>query len=225
MATQDKPQSFEDHEFFPSFHDCPGESLWDSRYFRDTNPDDPDGGAGTHRKHWCLLGEIIEADTIIRPRIVAVDYQGNKFVVAFYPDNEDDMPRLLQRFKVGNTIAIFYPLVHLFLDGSTGTRIEESDEVLIIPLKLKDVIEMNKQVVKYAPTDNSPPKCHGCDEVKENPEKCGGCKMFSYCDKECQLKAWKEKEHNKYCKVLADENVRYMNFLKYDTYNGSVSFK
>lgn len=130
MTTQTKPQSFEDRNFFPSFRDCPGEHVWDERYFRDLDPNDPEG-PGVNRKHWCLLGEIIQADTFLRPRIVAKDYKGDQFVVAFYPDRENDMPRLLKHFKVGNTIAIFYPLVHFFLDGSIGVRVEESDEVIV----------------------------------------------------------------------------------------------
>lgn len=128
--TRPEPQSFEDRNFFPAFRDCPGEHVWDDRYLRDSDPDDPDS-AGVNRKHWCLLGEIIQADTFIRPRIVAKDHTGVSYVVAFYPDNPDDMPRLLKDFKVGNTIAIFYPLVHNFLDGSLGVRVEESDEVLV----------------------------------------------------------------------------------------------
>lgn len=130
MAQQEIPQSFKDHKFFPSFRDCPGEHPAD-RY-----PVDPTS-TGTNRKHWCLLGEIIQADTFIRPRIVAKDHRGDRFVVAFYPDDPNDMPRILENFKVGNTIAIFYALVHGFLDGSTGVRVEDSDKVLVrTPLRI-----------------------------------------------------------------------------------------
>ncbi|KAI0844401.1 hypothetical protein F5Y00DRAFT_199390 [Daldinia vernicosa] len=218
MATRAEPQSFQDRELFPSFRDCPGEHVWDDRYLVDR------GGAGTNRKHWCLLGEIIQADTIIRPRIVAKDHKGDRFVVAFYPDDPNDMPRLLKNFKVGNTIAIFYPLVHQFLDGSIGVRIEDSDEVLIIPLGFKDVIKMNEQVLKYAVGEGTQRKCHGCDDVKENLNTCARCALFNYCDKDCQTKAWTEKEHKKFCKTLSREDIKLMHFLKYETYDASISF-
>ncbi|OTA55565.1 hypothetical protein K449DRAFT_387944 [Hypoxylon sp. EC38] len=219
MALEAKPQSFRDREFFPSFRDCPHERVWDDRYFVDT-----DDTSATNRKHWCLLGEIIEANTIIRPRIVAKDFRGDQFVVAFYPDDPNDMPRLLKNFKIGNTIAIFYALIHPFLDGTIGVRVEDSDEVLIIPLELNDVVEMNKEVVKYIPVGNAQRKCHGCDIEKEDLNKCGGCTLFHYCNKDCQSKAWNEKGHKKFCKVLKEKNVRDMHFLKYETYECSITF-
>ncbi|KAI1767765.1 hypothetical protein GGR53DRAFT_480560 [Hypoxylon sp. FL1150] len=226
MAQQEKPQSFKDHDFFPPFRECPGELVWDDRYFTDSDPDPnvPQGGA-TKRKHWCLLGAIIQTDTFICSRVVAQDYTGHKFVVAFYPNDQNDMPRLLENFKVGNTIAVFYPLVHNFLDGRIGVRVEETDEVLIIPLGISDVIKMNEQVIEYTPGKGNPRKCHGCDEVKQGLNMCASCTIFYYCNKDCQTKAWCEKDHKKHCKVLKDENIRYMNFLKYSSYAGSVSFR
>ncbi|KAI1774848.1 hypothetical protein F4818DRAFT_416949 [Hypoxylon cercidicola] len=223
MDQPGKPQSFEDREYFPSFVDCPGEHAWDDRYFEDAHPSDPTS-AVTNRKHWCLLGEIIQADTLIRPRIVAKDYKGDRFVVAFYPDDTNDMRRLLQNFKVGNTIAIFYALVHNFLDGSVGVRVEKSDRVLIIPLTFNDVIKMNEQVIAYTPVGNAPRQCHACGEVKQNLNMCARCTLFYYCNKDCQTKAWNEKDHKKFCKVLKDKNIRSMHFLNYGTYHSSSSF-
>lgn len=119
--TRSVPQSFEDREHFPAFKDLPGEHAWDDRYL----------AGATNRKHWCLLGEIIQAETIGRPRIVAKDFTGNQFTVVFHPDDEDDMPRLLGKFHRGNTIAIMEPLVHVFPDRTLGVRVEDSDEVLV----------------------------------------------------------------------------------------------
>ncbi|KAI1502761.1 hypothetical protein F5X99DRAFT_426932 [Biscogniauxia marginata] len=125
MAKRSEPQSSKDRNFFPPFADCPGENDLDDRYFMDADPvTDPQYPPGSmkNRKHWCLLGEIIQADTLLRPRIVARDAEGGEFVVAFYPDNPNDMPRLLRDFKVGYTIAVFYALKHLFLDRTAGRR-------------------------------------------------------------------------------------------------------
>ncbi|KAI1394659.1 hypothetical protein F4819DRAFT_480901 [Hypoxylon fuscum] len=224
MAKQEIPQSFKDPNFFPSFRNCPGEHAWDDRYLVDSDPNDPNS-YGSNRKHWCLLGEIVQADTIIRPRIVAKDHNGDRFVVAFYPDDPDDMPRLLNNFKIGNTIAIFYALVHNFLDGSVGVRVEDSDEVLIIPLDFKDVIKMNEEVIAYTPIAGTQRKCHSCDQAKQDLSQCARCTLFHYCNKECQAKAWNEKGHKKICKALKDKNVRYMHFLNYATYGGALTFK
>ncbi|KAI1467719.1 uncharacterized protein F4812DRAFT_459823 [Daldinia caldariorum] len=219
MATQAKPHSFQDREYFPSFRDCPLEYSWDDRYLRKNSEN-----ASVNRKHWCLLGEIIEANTIIRPRIVAKDHKGDSFVVAFYADDQNDMPRLLKHFKVGNTIVIFYPSIHYFLDGSIGVRVEDTGKIQIIPLSFKEVLEMNKQVIQYIVAEGTQRKCHGCDSLKENLNGCGRCTLFHYCNKDCQTKAWSEKDHKKLCKVLSREDVRRMHFLKYGTYDGAISF-
>ncbi|KAI1377025.1 hypothetical protein F4677DRAFT_459405 [Hypoxylon crocopeplum] len=223
MATQSKPQSFEDHEFFPSFRDCPEEHAWDDRYLVEADPGHPDS-AGTNWKHWCLLRDIIQADTIVRPRIVAKDHKGDRFVVGFYPDDPNDMPRILKNFTVGNTIVIFYPLVHHFLDRTIGVRVDNTTKASIVPLAFQDVIQMNKEVIKYTPAEGSPQKCHGCDEPKENFNKCARCTLFHYCNRDCQTKAWNEKHHKTFCKALKDNSVRYMHFLNYGTYDGSVVF-
>ncbi|KAI1104093.1 hypothetical protein F4804DRAFT_308215 [Jackrogersella minutella] len=223
MVRQTTPQSFEDRNYFPSFKDCPYEHAWDDRYLVEDDPEDPDS-SGINRKHWCLLGEIIQAENFIRPRIVAKDFKGHQFVVAFYPDDPNDMPRILKNFKVGNTIAIFYPLIHGFLDGTIGCRIEDSDEVLILPLKLAEVFAMNKEIVKYTPTDGAPRKCQSCGEEKENLLKCGRCASAYYCNKDCQATGWNENNHKKFCKVLKDKNVDWMQFLNYGVYDANISF-
>ncbi|KAI0160836.1 hypothetical protein GGR52DRAFT_586189 [Hypoxylon sp. FL1284] len=192
MARQEKPQSFEDHQFFPSFPDCPVEYAWDDRYFVDSNSNDPNS-TGKNRMH-C-------------------------FVVAFYPDDSSDMPRLLRNFKAGNTIAIFYAVVHDFVDGTSGVRVEDTDGVMILPLAFQDVIKMNEQVIAYTPADGAQRRCHGCGEAKQDLGKCARCTLFYYSE------GWFEEDHNKFCKVLRDENVQRMHFLDYGNYDGNISFR
>ncbi|KAI2467337.1 hypothetical protein F4781DRAFT_402523 [Annulohypoxylon bovei var. microspora] len=223
MVHPAKPQSFEDREYFPSFRNCPSEHTWDDRYLVDAAPGSPDSTA-TNKKHWCLLGEIVQAENFIRPRLVAKDYEGREFVVAFYPDDPDDMPRLLQNFNVGNTVAIFYPLVHRFLDGTAGVRVEDSDEVIIIPLELSEVFAMNKEAIKYTPTDGTPQKCYSCDEAKKNLLKCGRCESAHYCSKECQTVGWNDKKHKRFCKALKDEGVKQMHSLDYGVFKYDIGF-
>ncbi|KAI0886490.1 uncharacterized protein GGS22DRAFT_114170 [Annulohypoxylon maeteangense] len=223
MVNQTKPQSFKDRDYFPSFRNCPGEYSWDDRYLALLDPLNPDSALG-NKKHWCLLAEIIEDDTLIHPRIVAKDHDGTNFVVAFYPDNPDDMPRLMKDFKVGNTIAIFYPLVHVFPDRTLGIRVEESDEVIIIPLKLSEVFEMNKEAIKYTPADGAPLRCHSCDETRDKLLRCVRCESAYYCNKECQATGWNENKHKRFCKALKEKNVKRMQFLDYGHFNGCISF-
>ncbi|KAI1204063.1 uncharacterized protein F4807DRAFT_472922 [Annulohypoxylon truncatum] len=167
---------------------------------------------------------MIEANTIIHPRIMAKDYEVHKFVVTFYPDSPDDMPRPLKDFKVGNTIAIFYTLVHSFRDRTIGYRIEHSDEVTVdhTPQAVRGF--RNEQVIKYTPAIDTPRKCHNYDEAKDKPLKCGRCESAYYYSKECQVTGWNDKNHKGFCKALKDKSVKRMHFLKYEDYDGRISF-
>ncbi|KAI1382918.1 uncharacterized protein F4822DRAFT_434848 [Hypoxylon trugodes] len=128
------------------------------------------------------------------------------------------MPRILKNFKVGYTIALFYPTFHYFLGGTVGVRVEDSHSVM-------EVLEMNKEVIKYTPTEGAKQKCYSCDETKDNLNMCAGCKTFHYCNKDCQTKAWKGKGHKKVCRVLKDDNVKKIRFLNYGVFDGGVTFR
>jgi hypothetical protein len=43
-------------------------------------------------------------------------------------------------------------------------------------------------------------KCCGCQEIKEDMLRCGGCHMKFYCSKECQKKDWVN--HKPFCQSL-----------------------
>ncbi|KAK9793531.1 putative MYND-type zinc finger protein samB [Seiridium cardinale] len=172
MATSQKPQSFTDRKYFLPFEDCPAEYDWFEHYTVEAGPGEP-VPKGTRRKsqHWCLLGEIVQAENFLRPRLVCKDRKGDKFVVAFYPEDQSDMPRILNKFRKGYTIAIFYPVQHEFLDMSSGIRVEDTDQTMIIPLSLRDVLQMNEDVIAHATVPDGKRKCHGCGEMKEKLNK------------------------------------------------------
>ncbi|KAI1194060.1 hypothetical protein F5X97DRAFT_327899 [Nemania serpens] len=125
-AQNSKSTSWEDRDHFITFCDAPGE--WE---FPDL----------AYEHHSCLLGEVIQADTFLRPRLVT---------------DQTEMPRLLKDFKVGYTIAIFYPVSHGFLDGTVGFRVEKTDKVLVIPLGLRNVLAMNEQAIEFVDWNCAP---------------------------------------------------------------------
>lgn len=130
MATQSKPQSFEDRNFFPAFRNCPDVYGLYGRSFRDVDPGDLDR-PGVRRKHWCILGEIVQSDSFIDSDIVVKDYKGDKFTISLHVNNESEKTRLWKHFKVGNTMAIFYPQKEFFMRKPNGMRAMDSDKVLV----------------------------------------------------------------------------------------------
>ena len=59
--------------------------------------------------------------------------------------------------------------------------------------------------------------CFGCseeDSVDRNFQKCSGCKVYSYCGKECQLTHWNEGNHRGECKQLQILNTYHKTYAK-----------
>ena len=42
---------------------------------------------------------------------------------------------------------------------------------------------MNKELIKYTPTEGAPQKCHACAQPNEALNQCAGCTLFFYCDR------------------------------------------
>lgn len=126
-TTMDNPDHLTTNpDYFPAFCDIPGEHEYNDRYYVEI------GSSGAeYKKKWCLIGEITQADTFIRPRLVACDRTGASFVVALYLDKNDNASRILSKFKKGYTVAVAMALGHYFLDGSAGCRIEDAEDITV----------------------------------------------------------------------------------------------
>lgn len=113
-------------DYFPTVSEIPGDHEYNDRYYIETG-----SNGATYKKKWCLLGEITEANAIMRPRLMVRDRTGTSFVVALYFDNNVDASRILSKFKRGYTVAMMTALGHNFLDGSAGVRVEDEDEITV----------------------------------------------------------------------------------------------
>ncbi|KAI8963005.1 hypothetical protein F5Y11DRAFT_321083 [Daldinia sp. FL1419] len=89
MATQVNPQSFKDRTFFPAFIDCPVQCIVNDRYLVGSDR------ARAYRRHWCLLGEIVDVGQCTCLHAMAKDRDGYHFMIGFHPNDPDDIPRLL----------------------------------------------------------------------------------------------------------------------------------
>ncbi|CAL1717236.1 unnamed protein product, partial [Somion occarium] len=182
---------------FPAFRDCAHEMLLDTRYYGD------DGGFPL--KHWCFLGEIVDADFLGRLVVHARDIDGRITRIAFY-DEEDplrgrqfidkDIVTEKRKCKVGYTVAYLYPVMHNFIDGSMGFRLEDVSDFTIIPLSLSDLFRANDKLHAPVPTHCWQPSCNVTDSLST----CSKCRVARYCGKEHQVKHWKA--HKKGCKAF-----------------------
>ena len=117
------PTSFRNPLYFPSFTACPSEDVLDLGFYHAT-----DETFYKPIRHWCLLAEIISVEHFLRLRLVVKDNFGQQAIVAFYLDNDAELPRNVKR---GDTIAVLYANQHRFLDGTVGLRIEGASVVQV----------------------------------------------------------------------------------------------
>ncbi|KAF6821141.1 hypothetical protein CPLU01_12568 [Colletotrichum plurivorum] len=132
---------------------------------------------------WCLLAEIIDVSLPIRVRLVVRDRDGQNFVVAFYPDNRDAGNLDVGKLRVGHTIALAYPRQHIFLDGTQGVRVEDLSSYRVFPVGLDKLFQINTELLSYTGQLDAPKRCYSCRNPEAHPSKCGGCGLYSYCDK------------------------------------------
>ena len=115
---------------FPTFNSLPEDSDVDLRYYGEKYY-----GVYEPVKHWCLVAEIVEPIPYFRPMFTAKDKAGKEFLVAMYLDNDVALPEFWHKYcKPGNVVAIMYACSHNFVDGQTGIRLEEVENIKVLIL-------------------------------------------------------------------------------------------
>jgi len=197
---------------FPTFTSLPEDSDIDLKSFGEEHY-----GVYGPVKHWCLLAEIVEPKFVepipyFRPMFTAKDKAGKEFLVALYLDNDVALPDFWNKYcKPGNVVAIMYACSHIFMDGQTGIRVEEVENIKMFPCNLNTLLNISDELKLL----NHPSKnCQSCK--KAATLKCSRCSLL-YCDKDCQMRDWKEHKN----KCLAFKQViewRERNWRKFDQY-------
>ena len=156
----------------------------------------------------------------LRPRVLLATRFGETFPVHFYLENSTS-PSFFEfgSLMPGNTMCIFYPKRHQFMDLTTGIRQENPDTVMVFPTS-QEILE---QECCFLADYSIVPNCFGCGrQVKQQLKRCSSCKLACYCSRDCQLLHWKT-SHKKLCphyQMLS--NLVKMDFSKFE---GFVNWK
>ncbi len=133
--------------------------------------------------------------------------------VAFYPEKGSFNFTAL---KKGHTLCVLFAMEHIFRDKKVGLRIEDLDEVKVIPCGLDDVFDLGRQYFEnkdscwgcgYNPTLPSSAKASDgpIQDGRPTPTvkllKCTRCTTALYCNKDCQTRDWKAR-HRVWCKAI-----------------------
>lgn len=78
-------------------------------------------------EQWIILREVVQSVTWIRPVYETIDVHGTRMKIAFYCDDSQQGAGIL----VGQTIAIKNGMLHHFMDGSVGYRIEDFSNIQV----------------------------------------------------------------------------------------------
>ncbi|KAK2485985.1 hypothetical protein H9L39_03965 [Fusarium oxysporum f. sp. albedinis] len=126
--------------------------------------------------------------------------------------------------QVGNTVAIFYAVKHLFMDMTIGIRHEDLQYLKIFPISVDNMMQLSDRVQTHATLTDGMRTCHACSKKSAKLMKCAKCGFFWYCGQNCQLRGWNEKGHKAACKMLRDGNFKGLFSIKWGEFHNHISF-
>jgi hypothetical protein len=147
-----------------------------------------DTGRISPKQHWCLIGEITNAESFMRPQVILQTRFGEEVKIMFYLDDRpsmmgfqggafDDFP-----FKVepGHTICIMYAERKTFMDMSVGVRQETLGACWVFNAPFQEVQADAEKLLR--PVSG----CFHCGEVSADLRRCTRCRCATYCNETCQ---------------------------------------
>ncbi|EXA01920.1 hypothetical protein NW765_003500 [Fusarium oxysporum] len=219
MASNDAQlANLRDKEHFPAFEDLAWDNHLDPRYYRER-----ENGFWEPHKHWVFIGEIVEVEIDLRVKLTVKDRDGLEIPVAIYTEalGVEIGPSNLQ---VGNTVAIFYAVKHLFMDMTIGIRHEDLQYLKIFPISVDNMMQLSDRVQTHATLTDGMRTCHACSKKSAKLMKCAKCGFFWYCSQNCQLRGWNEKGHKADCKMIRDGNFKGLFSIKWGEFHNHISF-
>lgn len=183
---------------FPTFGDSPHEFEYDERYY---TPPPPGSYIGSLSRHWCLLGEVLSVAMRDGKLSLGVQDMAGR-TVRLVCRSKDGGKQFMDdgSCKAGRTVAVLYPLKHIFGDGDMGLAPEENSDLAVcpasycycslsiasrfrriqfLPFSLQQLLSANDKLWGPHPALCSAPDC----QARENLQACSGCRLVRYCSK------------------------------------------
>ncbi|KAM7193971.1 hypothetical protein V8F33_007477 [Rhypophila sp. PSN 637] len=227
-----QPAALRNRAYFPSLHQ-PAD-LRNRMYFPSFSnlPRDRDVNGllepGMRRRHWCLLGEIVDDAAIIPTRVIVQvkDVDGHPFELFFYTDERGaEVDPDLGSTAVGSAVALLYAEWHNFGFSPPGIRHEHPRRFKVFPMSLEKLLSLSDLVQRFSwAKDGRSRTCHGCGQLKQSLKKCSKCELMWYCNPKCQKCGWDESGHKEDCKLLRDRDLRGMFNLRWDEFDEFIEF-
>ena len=169
-------------------------------------------------RHWVLIGEIVEVNFFIRPRVTIKTQYGEIVLVNFHLDTPTPSFFTWEDLKPKRTLAIFYAVNRTFVDMNQGVRQESHRTAMVFPCPLDCLADEFQGFLSMKKGANA---CFYCGKLGSEDHKlfkCIRCKHVFYCGRNCQRPHW-TKSHKSLCKyapMLA--NLSRLNFSRFDDF-------
>ena len=169
-------------------------------------------------RHWVLVGEIMEVNFFIRPRVTIKTQYGEMVLVNFHLDTPTPSFFTWEDLKPKRTLAIFYAENRTFMDLSKGVRQESARTAMVFPCPLDC---LSGELEGFLSAEKSAKACFYCGKLGSEDHKlwkCIRCRHVFYCGKNCQSPHWTKtpKSLCKYAPILA--NLSKLNFSRFDDF-------
>jgi len=143
-------------------------------------------------RHWALVGEIVQVNYFIRPRVTIQTQFKEEVLVNFHLDEPKPTFFEWPDLKPGSTLVILYAVNRTFVDLNSGVRQESPRTVMVFPTTLPKLTDEFEKYVAFE--KHQMKKCFECGALETEEckiMKCTRCKKAFYCGRGCQVFSWK----------------------------------
>ncbi|KAM0417379.1 hypothetical protein ACHAPT_012613 [Fusarium lateritium] len=172
-----------------------------------------DGSIYQPCKAWCVLAQIIGVKIDVGgAELLVRDNHQTIYPISFTAGGQNSKA-LDPEPQIGWTVALMYPIKEVVIMSDAvrhlvRVRAREKDFVKIFPTSLGNLMMLNARVQKFSiQHDGGVKTCHGCQRQGTSLKACSACKIFWYCDQDCQARGWRHGGHRNDCKLLRDSDL------------------
>ncbi|KAL4954353.1 hypothetical protein BDW69DRAFT_183573 [Aspergillus filifer] len=108
--------------------------------------------------------------------------------------------------KRGCTILILHPVRRDMPEWGQGFEVRDVGFVKTLPFRLKFLLDLDDRLDIFQSLVGRKRLCFGCEKRQYPMQRCPRCKMFYFCNRECQ-EAAKKAGHANDCAILCDPDV------------------
>lgn len=145
------------HITFPSFENLPEDSRPSPVYHTFLEINSRTGAIFPHVQ-WHLIAEVTDMTDVRRLRLNVKDASQPQRNFFIHAHTDDQGKYLASQCRRGHTLVVSHTERHLFLDGTTGIRLEQGDPVVVLPFPMKKLFEANERFFAGESKD----MCTGC---------------------------------------------------------------